>query len=53
MACSAQTAAELPACMESVRELLPIAGHLAAGDAAALATQLVWNYKEFTVETRA
>ncbi len=53
MACSAQTAAELPTSMDGVRELLPVAGRPAPREAAALAAQLVWNYKEFTVETRA
>jgi hypothetical protein len=39
--------------MEAVRDLLPVDGTAQAATAAGVARQLVWNYQEFVMETRA
>ena len=39
--------------MEAIGDLLPVDGAVQAGNAAEVARQLVWNYKEFVMETRA
>jgi len=51
-ACNGGTLRELSKSIEAVRDLLPVKGS-ATASVSAMKEQLVWNYKEFTVETRA
>lgn len=51
-ACSGGTLRELSKSIAAVRDLLPVMGASSAS-VSAMNEQLVWNYKEFTVETRA
>ena len=52
-ACREKTISDLPQNLKSVRSLLPVGGEVQAATVSGLAAQLVWNYKEFAVETRA
>jgi hypothetical protein len=40
-------------CMESICDLLPVGGAARAATSAEVARQIVWNYQEFVMETRA
>jgi hypothetical protein len=51
--CSGGTLRELSKSIEAVRDLLPVMGTGSSASVSAMKEQLVWNYKEFTVETRA
>jgi hypothetical protein len=52
-ACCEKPISSLPHSIASVRKLLPVHGAIKNVSSAGLSEQLVWNYKEFTVETRA
>jgi hypothetical protein len=51
--CGGQALVDLPRSFESVCDLLPVKGTVQAASGSAMSARLVWNYKEFTVETRA
>lgn len=51
--CCGNALRELPKSIERVRVLLPVRGDVSVASASVMNAQLVWNYKEFTVETRA
>jgi len=52
-ACGDGAVTDAPQSLESASALLPVNRALPNASAPALAAQLIWNYKEFTVETRA
>jgi hypothetical protein len=51
--CGDGAVTEAPPRLESISALLPVSRVLPNASACALAAQLIWNYKEFAVETRA
>jgi hypothetical protein len=51
-ACCGKAVSDQKTGMKAVRELLPVKGAARVTSADRIATQVVWNYKEFTTETR-
>jgi hypothetical protein len=51
-ACCGKTICDLTVSMKSLSDLLPVKGAALPADSG-ITAQLVWNYKEFAVETRA